>query len=206
MSILVTLSTYDGIVIGSDSRVTYANGEINDSAKKIFLTKNNIAIGLTKDYFKNGIDTETILKDIVIKELDRRNFDIHETANNIKELWCNSSVLKCFRNYIVVAGYDASNVETIYNMEANYTRNGTVRSLFYTGYKSLFSSPSDTVTNYMNDQFVKNCNWNALAFIGVNKGISLCEEWIKEAADLDTTIGGETDIVVIRPNGLLLKS
>lgn len=199
MSALITLATYNGIVMGADSRVTY-DGIFIDNANKIFLTENKIAIGITRNFSRGNINTETVLNEIIQNELNKEYYDIHKTAHYIIDLWCNDINLKYFKNYIIVAGYDEQKVPIIYQITTNLGMNGQAEWTFISGYECCSSNADDAVKSYMDEQFKEHCNGGEIAFIGKDEGVRLCRKWISETASISQSIGGHGDMLVIEPN------
>jgi len=197
MSIIITITTHDGIVMAADSRLTYENSSrYIDNSKKIFLTYENIGIGFTGNTIKPNNINKVDLRSKIINSIENiykpKKYGLEQIYNHFLKIYQQSD-LSDFKTHLYIAGYE-DNVPTIYNISTF----DNIETEKLTGY-FITSSYAEGVTEFIDDIF-KEYDEEKVKSLGVNNAIVLSEEWIKEASLLDGYIGGPIDILLIKPN------
>ena len=82
MSLLITICTYEGIVMSADSRTNYFNAGsfYTDYSRKLFVTSNNVGISTCGDAEVNGRPIQLCIEDFIVQNAC---CDAKAVANNI---------------------------------------------------------------------------------------------------------------------------
>jgi 20S proteasome alpha/beta subunit len=195
MTISITISTYDGIVIASDSRLLCVNDNFTiDNAQKIFIMNHKVCITIANDIIKDCIDLRQSIRDYI----DENNHD-----KSIGDVVCDfysefasptkDSDFKNFDTFINIIGYDADyNPQSILIKTKEYpAEKETLHGYFI----NIIHPESEEMNVYIKNIYEEYTD--KASELGVLQGIELCKLWIKETAKIHNDIGGSVDIILM---------
>ena len=193
MSIVITISTHDGIVIASDSRLSCVNTQYSiDNARKIFIMNHKVCIAIANDITKDSVDLRWHVRSYINKNKHNKNINnvVHDFYSEFDSLSRNKSQFKNFDSYINIIGYDED-----YNPQSIFIKTKKCPSdkEQLNGYFIRIVHPEgDELTAYIEKI---NADYDTkVSEMGVLKAMELCQLWIKETAKLHNAIGGPSPV------------
>ena len=171
MSLIVTVWTAEGIVMGSDSRISFTSqispdiplnvntGHYFDTQEKTFLCPNNCGISTCGAASLCNKNITGFIREYINNQINH-NTSVFETANNLKnyinEIDPNTEV------HFIVAGYDIidnQKVQRVYEVFTGSKNTCNLISNNYTGAK--WDGETDTITRIIKRHFICNNPINA---------------------------------------------
>ncbi|MDP4090209.1 MAG: hypothetical protein Q8930_13180 [Bacillota bacterium] len=197
MSMVITLSTYDGIVLASDSRLLFGNrGMYDDDSQEIYIMNHKICIALTGHAVsKAGVDFGDAIREYIMKNNYKENISdvVRDFYEELGPLSRNKSRFKDFNDALNIIGYSGNRTPQSILIEAD-TCPPKLAPVFDSFLRINHpGKEGEDVTEYVKsimEQYEENAGE-----IGVEKAIELCQTWIDEASELHRGIGGEVDII-----------
>jgi hypothetical protein len=195
MSIAITISTYDGIVIASDSRLLCVDEKFSiDIAQKIFIMNHKVCIAIANDFIKDCVDLRSSIREYINENKHNKSIsDVVRDFYSEFDIPRNESQFKNFDTFINIIGYDADYIPQSILIKTKQCPPD--KESLHGYFIKILHPQEDEITTYIEKI---NADYDAkVSEIGVLKAIELCKLWIKEAAKIHNDIGGSVDIILM---------
>ena len=209
MSLLVTAILNDGIIMACDSRTTWTHSDktvtYQDGSKKLFILNNKIAISTCRNASLHGQTIEWYMNKFIELHKDKK---ISRVPKLLKDYFL--SIKPDCNVAFFVAGYNDSNkpiVYKVYTQQENEKLYTSSPCSYWLGETNFVSRAFGPVYIRKGASYKKHTSYNLLIDkFSIEDGIKYCkylinssEEYLK-FFDIKQTIGGDTKIVVIKPD------
>lgn len=164
MSLIITVWTTEGIVMGSDSRISFSSqiipsvpfniqtGHYFDTQEKTFICPNNCGISTCGDASLNNKNITGYIYDYINTNVTV-NTSIFDTANNLMNFIL--SIDPKTEIHFIVAGYEKNGNQKIQAVYEIITGNNKrIRSITNNGFGAKWDGEIDTITRILKEHYI----------------------------------------------------
>lgn len=228
MSLIITTYVREGIVFSSDSRLSISNSSVgiknvtqSDSVRKTFVTKTGVGISTCGSADINGVPIAGFVDSFIIEIIKDNEFTVEEVAKELLNYF--RELKEDMQTLFHIAGYDtieednkSIRVQSVYRCFVNENRIERINKTRNVQ-GSIFNGYHFVLAKLLNSVFIQNkdkspgslipFNGIAWSFLNLQDAIDFNRFGTQATIDamrfeqIDKTVGGPIDILVITPTG-----
>lgn len=225
MSFIITVYTNEGIIMASDSRITYNQTttmedgtvqtnygiQFTDTTYKTFICNPRIGISICGDSSINNKPIAGYIENFISEKVDETS-TVSTISNNLIDYFNHFTPIP--NSTFIVAGYDRESIEP--NINRVYTQSGEIVSVDTANAGAIWNGETEVLAKLVNPVAVKNddgsyldlqCNNIGFNFFTLQDAINFAEYAVDVTIktmsfqDCVKTVGGPIDILALKPTG-----